>query len=162
MLQHAIDAVRPFATEILVVAAPGGAPAVEGDVRLVHDPSPHEGPLVGLAAGLDEAREKTVFLTAGDVPRLVPAVVELLLAALDGSGTDLAVLADGGQPSPFPMAVRRDAALAATTRLIASGERRLLSLIDALVSAVITEPLWRAVDPQGHSIRDIDSQADLT
>lgn len=161
MLQHAIDAVRPFATEILVVAAPGGAPAVEGDVRLVHDRAPFEGPLAGLAAGLDEAREKIVFLTAGDVPGLSTAVAELLLAALDGPGIDLAVLADGGRASPFPMAIRREPGRITSARLIGSGDRRLSSLIDALVSSVIAEPAWRAVDPDGRSIRDIDTMTDL-
>lgn len=161
MLQRAIDAVRPFATEILVVAAPGGAPSVESDVRVVHDPSPYEGPLAGLAAGLDEAREKIVFLTAGDVPGLSPAVAQLLLAALDGPGIDLAVLADGDRASPFPMAVRRDPGRITAARLIGSGERRLSSLIDALGSTMIAEPRWRAVDPEGRSTRDIDTQADL-
>jgi len=161
LLQHAIDAVRPFATDILVVTVPGGSPTVAGGVRVVHDPSPFEGPLVGLAAGLDEAREAIVFLTAGDIPELVPEVGELLLTALEGPGIDVAVLADRDGPCPFPMAVRRDAALAATTRLIASGERRLFSLIDALTGARIEEPVWRMVDPQGLSIRDIDSQAEL-
>jgi molybdopterin-guanine dinucleotide biosynthesis protein A len=161
LLERAIDAVRPFATEILVVTAPGGAPAVASDVRVVHDPSPFEGPLVGLAVGLDEAREAIVFLTAGDIPELVPAVGELLLAALDGLDADVAVLADRAGPCPFPMAVRRVPARAATARLVASGERRLFALIDALACAVIEESAWRAVDPGGRSMRDIDTPADL-
>jgi molybdopterin-guanine dinucleotide biosynthesis protein A len=161
MLQHAVDAVRPFAREILVVTAPDGSPAVEGDVRVVHDPSPYEGPLIGLAAGLHQAHEATVLLTAGDVPELVPEVVEMLLAALGDPGPEVAVLADDERLLPFPMAIRRDAARTAIARLIASGERRLFSLIDALACAVIEEPVWRAVDPDGRSMRDIDTPADL-
>ena len=161
LLQHAIDAVRPVATEIVVVAAPDRAPVVDGDIRLVHDPSPFEGPLLGLAAGLEEAREATVFLTAGDIPELVPAVARLLLAALDDPRVEIAVLADDGRPSPFPMAMRRDVSRATVTRLIASGERRLFALIDALACTVIEGPIWRAVDPEGRSMRDIDTPEDL-
>lgn len=162
LLQHAIDAVRPFATEVIVVAAPDRSPVVEGDVRLVHDPSPYEGPLMGLAAGLDEAREATVLVTAGDIPELVAGVAELLLHALDVPRVEIAVLADGGRPRPFPMAMRRDVARATTARLVASGERRLFALIDALNSSVIDEVVWRAPDPEGRSMRDIDTPADLS
>jgi molybdopterin-guanine dinucleotide biosynthesis protein A len=143
------------------VTAPEGSPVVEGDVRLIHDPSPFEGPLIGLAAGLAAAREASVFLTAGDIPGLVPGVVELLLGALDDPAVEIAVLADDDAPQPFPMAMRRDVARTTTARLVGSGERRLFSLIEDLACAVIEAPVWRAVDPDGRSIRDIDTPADL-
>lgn len=161
LLEHAINAVRPFATEILVVSSPGGSPAVAGDVRVVHDPSPFEGPLMGLAVGLDRAQEATVLVTAGDIPGLVPGVVELLLGSLAAPGSEVAVLAQGDWPAPFPMAIRRDVARTAIARLIESGERRLFPLIEALAGTVIEEPVWRALDPAGRSIRDIDTPADL-
>lgn len=161
LLEHAIDAVRPFATEILVVASPDASPAVAKDVRVVHDPLPFGGPLLGLATGLDQARQGIVLLTAGDVAELVPEVVLMLLVALDEPGREVAVLAAGDRPAPFPMAMRRDAAREAVARVIASGERRLFSLVDALVATIIDERAWRAVDPGGRSMRDIDTPADL-
>jgi len=161
LLQHAIDAVRPFATEILVVSAPDGLPDVADDIRVVRDPSPFEGPLIGLAAGLEQARQAIVFVTAGDIPELVPEVAELLLAALDDPAVNVTVLAEGDRPWPFPMAVRRDPARTATRRLIESGERRLFALIDSLSGVVIEESVWRALDPAGRSMRDIDTPADL-
>lgn len=162
LLEHAINAVRPFATEILVVSSPGSSPAVAGDVRVVHDPSPFEGPLMGLAVGLDRAQEATVLVTAGDIPGLVPGVVELLLGSLAAPGWEVAVLAQGDWPAPFPMAVRRDVARMTIARLIESGERRLFPLIDALAGTVIAESVWRALDPEGRSIHDIDTPADLS
>ncbi|MEX1170618.1 MAG: molybdenum cofactor guanylyltransferase, partial [Chloroflexota bacterium] len=157
LLDHAINAVRPFATEVLVISSPDGSPAVAGDVRVVHDPSPFEGPLMGLAAGLDQAQEATVLVTAGDIPELVPGVVELLLGALDAPGSEVAVLGQGDWPAPFPMAIRRDVARTTIARLIESGERRLFPLIDALARTVIEEPVWRTLDPEGRSIHDIDT-----
>jgi molybdopterin-guanine dinucleotide biosynthesis protein A len=161
LLEHAINAVRPFATEILVIASPDGSPEVAGDARVIHDPSPFEGPLRGLAAGLDQAQETTVLVTAGDIPELIPGVVELLLAALDAPGSELAVLDQGDWPAPFPMAIRRDVARTTIARLIESGERRLFPLIDVLARTVIEEAIWRALDPEGRSIHDIDTPADL-
>src|SRR6185295_17094217 len=74
LVQHAIDAVRPIATEIIVVAAPGASPAVPGDVRLVNDAVAFEGPLAGLIGGLAAARSPTVVLVGGDMPSLSAAV----------------------------------------------------------------------------------------
>ena len=162
LLDHAIAAVRPVATEVLVITAPLGAPAVDEDVRVVRDASPFGGPLLGLAAGLAAAREAIVLVTAGDMPELEPGVIELLLAALDDAHVDVAVLAEGDRPRPLPMVVRRDIARATAERLIETGERRLGTVTEELARTVIAEPVWRMVDPEGRSLRDIDTAADLT
>jgi uridine kinase len=46
--------------------------------------------------------------------------------------------------------------------LLARGERRLRALPDRLDAVVVAEPVWRALDPAGGSLRDIDTLADLT
>ena len=161
LLLHAIDAVRPLVSEVLVVVGPGARPAVPPDVRIVHDAAPFEGPLAGLLAGLGAANELIVLVTAGDMPELVAGVVEVLLTALNAPGTDVAVLGHGGQALPLPMALRRDAGMAATAGLVETGERRLRALIDALATTVIAEATWRVLDPEGRTVRDIDTPADL-
>lgn len=161
LLERAIDGVRPFATEVLVVTAPDSSPAVPEDVRIVHDATPYRGPLLGLQAGLDRATEATVLVTAGDMPELVPAVIELLLSALDDARVDAAVLVEGDRARPLPMIVRRDLARATTTRLVDAGERRLGALTDALVCCVFSEPEWRPIDPEGRSLMDVDTPEDL-
>ena len=97
----------------------------------------------------------------GAVPELQPGVVELLLSALDDATVDAAVLAEGERPRPLPMVVRRDAARATTARLIEAGERRLRALTDALACRVFPELEWRAIDPDGRSLRDVDTPDDL-
>ena len=161
LLDHAIDAVRPFATEILVVVAPSGRSAVPSGVRVVLDETAFEGPLAGLHAGLAEATGEIVLVTAGDMPQLVPAVAEAMLARLDPADVDAVVLSSGGQPRPLPMLVRREPAAKAASRLIESGERRLRSLVDGLGATVIDEPVWRAFDPDGRTTCDIDTPEDL-
>jgi molybdopterin-guanine dinucleotide biosynthesis protein A len=161
LLEQAIDTVRPYGRETLVVLGPEGSSHVPPDVRVVRDPVPFEGPLVGLLAGLAAATEAVVLVAAGDMPELVPAVVEALLAELDDPGKDAAVLQHDGRPRPLPMALRRVPAHAAAARLVATGERRLGALPDALAATVIDEAIWRALDPDGRSMRDIDTPADL-
>lgn len=162
LLHHAIDAVRPFANEIIVVAAPGGRPDMPAGAILAHDSSAFEGPLAGLLAGLEAASEPVVLVVGGDMPALVGAVLESMLVALDAPGVDAVVLEHDGRARPLPMVARRDLALAATASLRASGERRLRAITDVLSTLVIPEPIWRPLDPAGVTILDIDTPADLS
>lgn len=161
LLDSAIDGVTPDSTEILVVAAPDAALDPAPGTRLVHDTVAFQGPLAGVAAGLRAARESIVLVVGGDMPTLVGAVIDSMLVALDGSGVEAVVLEHEGRARPLPIALRRDAALAATEVLLADGERRLRALTEALMTTVIPEATWRALDPYGMTVRDIDTPADL-
>jgi molybdopterin-guanine dinucleotide biosynthesis protein A len=161
LLEHAIEAVRGVASEIIVVAAPDGTPDVPSGVRVARDAEPFEGPLAGLWAGLGAAREAVAIVTAGDMPELQPGVVDALLRAIDVRGVEAAVLEDAGRSRPLPMAIERHPAMRETARLLATGERRLRALVDALATTVIAEASWRAKDPDGRSLRDVDTPDDL-
>jgi molybdopterin-guanine dinucleotide biosynthesis protein A len=161
LLESAIEGVTPGSTEILVVAAPDAAPDLPAGARLVHDPVAFEGPLAGVAAGLRAARESIVLVVGGDMPTLVGAVIDSMLAALEVAGVQAAVLEHEGRARPLPIALRRDPALATADSLLADGERRLRALTKALETTIIPEATWRALDPYGMTVRDIDTPADL-
>lgn len=164
LLSHSVEAVRPFSTEILVVVAPGAAPAAalpEG-VTLVHDSVAFEGPLAGFLAGLEAARESIVLVVGGDMPTLIGAVLEAMLAELELSdNAEVVVLEHEDRARPLPMVVRRAPATTAANRLIHDGERRLRALSELLAMCVIPESTWRALDPDALTLRDIDTPADL-
>jgi molybdopterin-guanine dinucleotide biosynthesis protein A len=161
LLDSAIEGVTPASTEILVVATPDAAPALPAEARLIHDPVAFEGPLAGVAAGLKAAGESIVLVVGGDMPTLVGAVIDSMLAALDVPGVEAAVLEHEGRARPLPIALRRDPALAAADALLANGQRRLRALTETLETAVIPEATWRALDPYGMTVRDVDTPADL-
>lgn len=161
LLHHAIDAVRPFAMEVLVVVSPEAPQPTSLGVIVVRDPTPFEGPLAGLLAGLVAARERAILVVGGDMPDPLLEVVEMLLGKLDEAGVEAVVLEHDGRARPLPMVLRRDTALAAATRLMAAGERRLGALPEALATTVVAEAAWRALDPVGRTVRDIDTPADL-
>jgi molybdopterin-guanine dinucleotide biosynthesis protein A len=161
LLTNAIDGVTPASTEILVIAAPGAALRLPARATLIHDPVAFEGPLAGVATGLRAAHESIVLVVGGDMPTLVGAVVESMLVALDSPGVEAVVLDHDGRARPLPIALRREPALAAADRLLADGERRLRALTEALKTEVIPEETWRALDPYGMTVRDIDTPADL-
>ena len=161
LLSNAIDGVTPASTEILVVAAPDAAPRLPARATLIHDPVAFEGPLAGVAAGLRAAHESIVLVIGGDMPTLVGAVVESMLVALGGPGVEAGVLEHDGRARPLPVALRREAALTAADLLLGDGERRLRALTETLKTTVIPETTWRALDPYGMTVRDIDTPADL-
>lgn len=161
MLDHVIERVRAVATDIVVVSRPDGSAAVRDDVIRVDDDRPFEGPLAGLGVGLralDPGLER-VLGVGGDMPALVPAVLDRLIAALERH--DGAVLADDTRPRPLPMALRRTVASAAVDRLLYAGERRLRALLDVLDIEVIPPAVWRLDDPAGETLWDVDVAADL-
>jgi molybdopterin-guanine dinucleotide biosynthesis protein A len=161
MLDHVIERVRAVAGDIVVVGRPAASAAVPDDVIRIDDDRPFEGPLAGLGAGLhalDPGLER-VLVVGGDMPALVTAVLDRLLAGLDRR--DGAVLADDLGPRPLPMALRRSVAAAATERLLDDGERRLRALLDVLDVEVIPPATWRPDDPDGETLRDVDVAADL-
>jgi molybdopterin-guanine dinucleotide biosynthesis protein A len=94
------------------------------------------------------------------MPTLVPAVLTRLIAALDPS-SDLAILATSSGPVPLPMAVRPANVTPAVRRLVDSGERRLRALPDTVATHVIPEATWRVDDPDGRTLRDVDTPSDL-
>lgn len=162
MLEHAIDRVREVVTDVVVVAAPDASPRVLHGTTIAHDERAFEGPLAGLATGLaalDPAIDH-VIIVGGDMPTLVPAVLERLLSLIDRA--DAVILEDDAGPRPLPMAARRSIVQPIADRLLAGGERRLRALLAEVDAVVAIAPAtWRADDPTGETLRDVDAPGDL-
>lgn len=170
LLHHALRAVAAVANDIIVVLAPG-TPAPElpaplvPRVRFARDPEAHGGPLAGLAAGLTLVRDEApriALVVGGDMPRLAPAVLRLLAEMLVADPSLVAMTLAASEPAPLPMALRPDAARAAVDAILAAGGRRSLrALLDALRSATVPASAWRALDPHGATLCDVDTPGDL-
>ena len=161
VLDRAIAAVGPLVHETIAVAAPDAARRVPDGVILVHDPEPYGGPLVGLLTGLRRATSPVVLLVGGDMPTMEPSVLGALLAELADPFICAAILEHEGWIRPLPGALRAGPALTAVERLVVAGNRNLRAVYGALVTAAIAESRWRALDPEGRTLRDIDTPADL-
>jgi molybdopterin-guanine dinucleotide biosynthesis protein A len=161
LLHHAIDGGRPVGSEVIVVAARGAKPSVPDGVTVVQDSVAFDGPLAGLLVGLQAAREPVVVVVGGDMPELMASVLGAMVAALEMPDADAVLLEHDGRPRPLPMVVRRAAALDRAAPLVGAGVRRLGALTDDLPTWIIDEPTWRALDPDAHTLRDIDTQDDL-
>jgi molybdopterin-guanine dinucleotide biosynthesis protein A len=151
-------------SELIVVGGADRAdPPLPADLPVVmaRDARPDEGPLAGLAAGLAAAHGDLAFVVGGDMPDLQSRVLLAMLRRAEADDVDAVALADGARWRPLPLLVRVAPAAAAASRLLGSGRRRLRDLSDALRLAVVDEPDWRALDPAGRTLVDVDEQADL-
>jgi molybdopterin-guanine dinucleotide biosynthesis protein A len=161
LLEHAIDGVAPVALETIVVTAPEEERVVPDGVTIARDSTSFEGPLVGLLAGLRRASHPVVIVVGGDMPTLLPSVLGALIDCLVDPSVDAAILEDDRGGRPLPGALRVAVALPVAERLIEAGERRLRALYEALSTTVIVAQRWRDLDPDGRTLRDIDTPADL-
>jgi molybdopterin-guanine dinucleotide biosynthesis protein A len=164
LLEHAATVVGAVCREVLVVVPPGVDPPRLRDltgVRHVHDPEPFGGPLVGLLAGLEQAREPIALVVGGDMPGLQPEVLRALLRTLEDADASAAVLRHRGRPQQLPVALRNGAATQVARRLLAADERSLTALLDQLGPRVIDEIDWRGLDPVAATLRDVDRPSDL-
>lgn len=161
LLELAIEGVAPLADETIVVVAPDESRMVPAGTVLVSDAESFEGPLVGLLTGLRRASHPVAIVAGGDMPSMVPSVLAMLVDGLEDRAFDAVLLEQDGRSRPLPAAMRTEPATVAAERLVAAGERRLRALYSAIPSVVIEEPDWRATDPDGRTLRDIDTPADL-
>jgi molybdopterin-guanine dinucleotide biosynthesis protein A len=176
LLHHALGACAQVApTTVLVLApdapAPSLPPALERRILVARDPAAHHGPLAGLAAGLEVAAAAVTdgdvaVVVGGDMPTLVPAVLELLIHRLEGrpaTGAPRpdAVTLEAEPPATLPLAIRIAAAAPAARALLDADRRSLRELLAQLPSARIDAATWRLQDPEARTISDIDTPDDL-
>jgi len=164
LLHHAVRAVAGVCDEVLVVAAPSGlSVTLPHDLvpppTTVRDAEPQGGPLVALELASRTATHGRLLLVGGDMPELAPAVLRRLLAW--PAGREGACLVADGWPRPLPLGLDRDTVRDASAELVAAGERSLRALMGRLDLEHMTEADWRALDPDGRSLRDVDRPGDL-
>ena len=166
LLDRAVAAIGRQSTEVIVVVAPSDErvlPPAAVPVRRAVDPEPFGGPLVGLLAGLEAAREPIILVAGGDMPTMSDAVLGALVRALVSAeqSAQAAVLVQRGVAQPLPAAVRNGAATQAARALIADGERSLVALVARLPTRRVEEIEWRSLDPEGETLRDVDRPGDI-
>jgi molybdenum cofactor guanylyltransferase len=166
LLHRAVLGVVGVADELVIVIAPEAPePSLPGGiavpVRFVRDPEPDKGPLVGVLAGLQATRSGLAIIVAGDMPLLVAEVLRSCLDVLGHGGNDAVVLEDvSGMLRPFPMALNVAAARLAAAAAVVAGERRLGRLLERLGAHTLPANEWRALDPDGTTLWDVDQPED--
>ena len=160
MLLRTLERLAP--SPMLVIVDPRHPPsiALPAHIRVVPDSRPGEGPLAALEAGLRAVTHDVVLVVGADMPRLEPAVLELLVDRLaQDPPVAVACLAAEARPRPLPLALRRAPVLARLPALLDAGERRLRVLLDGARAVPPSE--WLPLDPTRGTLHDVDTPADL-
>jgi molybdopterin-guanine dinucleotide biosynthesis protein A len=106
LLRRVRDALAARCAEIIVV---GGDPAwIEGVRRISNERPGGLGPLAGVEAGLAAARNRLVFVAAGDMPFLSGDLIGYLLERLEGRGVSAVVPRYGDRMHPLCAAYDRE------------------------------------------------------
>jgi molybdopterin-guanine dinucleotide biosynthesis protein A len=165
LLARTVAVLRPLVDDLQVVVAD------RSDVELVIgmvgpgvpvalDARAGVGPAAGLETALAGARHTLVLVVATDHPALSPAVLALLVARARSSSASAVALAGPHGVEPFLAVYRRDA-LATVRATLDAGTRRMQEVIAALSPEIVAEPEWRALDPSGATLADVDVPEDL-
>jgi molybdopterin-guanine dinucleotide biosynthesis protein A len=164
LLHHPVLRLLDVCDRVVVVIGDGieEPPMPAGvSVTFARDSTADEGPLRGLAAGLEVADATWVVVAGGDMPELQPPVLREMLRAARETAAVAVVLSDGGDARPLPCVVRTEPAADAVAVLLGSGRRRLRDLLSAVRTVVIDEPSWTTLDPGRRTLVDIDEPADV-
>lgn len=129
-------------------------------LRAVPDDRPGAGPLAALATGwaalAGMGHAGPVLVLACDLPRVTVPLLDLLARA-SGNGTVVPMV--GGRPQPL-CARFGPVALDQCQRLVASGRRSLMSLLEATPTDWLGPEAWSEVADE-HCFDDIDTPEDL-
>ncbi|HYK94902.1 MAG TPA: molybdenum cofactor guanylyltransferase [Candidatus Dormibacteraeota bacterium] len=171
LLGLAVGAVAQVADQVLIAGPEPRSMAGLGDAGplFIPDALPFEGPLVAIGGALRHATGELAIVVGGDMPRLVPSVLESML---DRLASDEAVDAVTLEPRPggadsqariptLPLAMRITTTIAVVDQAIEAGDRSLIRLLGRLRSTGVPASDWLALDPDGRTLLDVDRPADL-
>lgn len=161
LLQRVVRRLLDAVESVVVVAAPGQElPALPGSVDVARDPVLGRGPLQGLAAGLAAlpAGVELAFLTATDVPFVVPGWIEALEGLIGDA--DLAIPMHDDHLQPMAALYRRTPVLVAATKLLAADRLRPVFLCEEVRTVVVPSGDLRVVDPTFATLRNLNTPED--
>jgi molybdopterin-guanine dinucleotide biosynthesis protein A len=145
---------------MVVVAAPTQKlPELPAGIVTARDAQEYRGPLAGLATGLPAlaGQVDAAYVTACDVPLLVPAFIERMFELL--GDFDIAVPIDAQHHHPLA-AVYRPSVIAEIQRLLNSQRMRPRFLFDEVKTREVPVDRLRDVDPQLSTLANLNHEED--
>ncbi|MBT5774700.1 MAG: molybdenum cofactor guanylyltransferase [Dehalococcoidia bacterium] len=158
LLQRCVDRLASVADELVLVGAPGRAlPSVLSDLpmRTVEDPVEGEGPLMGMAVGLQVASAPVAVVVAVDMPLLEPELLRLLASRVNATHRWVVPIAND-RPQPLCSAFSVDA-LSVIRAHLDAGDRAPMALAADLDAYRMQAEEWSAVDAEGRSFLNVNT-----
>jgi molybdenum cofactor guanylyltransferase len=157
IIAHVIDMLRALANDIVVVSNRSDIYGSLG-ARVVPDYDPPCGPLGGIAAGLQAIKFDLAIVVACDMPFLNVALLRWLIGLAEGY--DAVVPQTGAEFEPLHAIYRRECR-GPIVQCLERGERRVISFFADVRLRPVPEFEWRALDPEGRSLLNLNTPDDL-
>ncbi len=157
-LSRMIDMARGRFPAVLVVT-PDAAPYASWPVRVVADRVAGLGPLGGLEASLSAAATPFVLVLAGDMPSVLPALVDRM-AGMARAGRPL-VPRRAGRIEPLH-AIYPVACLPMVRSALDGGVRMMRDLLDRMEVDYLADEQWSDLDGADRSFENINTAEDLS
>ncbi len=158
IIAHVIKTLQALSDDIVVVSNRSDLYSSFG-VRVVADYDPPCGPLGGIAAGLQTVQHPLAVVVACDMPFLNVNLLRWLIDLADGY--DAVVPQSGAEYEPLHAIYRREC-YQPIVRRIERGERRVISFFADVRLRSVPESEWRVFDPEGRSLVNLNTPADLS
>ncbi len=158
LIDHAVAHLSPLCDPVMVVAN-DLSPYVNLDAFLVRDVVPRFGPLGGIYTALYFSPCPWVFVRATDMPFLEPSLAEALISLTRNPRLDVIVLKKDQAFEPL-MALYHVRCLPHIRRSMEADRRQVISFYRSVHVHAVEESQWRAYDPQGLSLWNINTPED--
>jgi len=157
-------------TERLVVAARPGKrdtirealAGVPAEATVLADPEPDQGPLAGMAVGLDAVSDRYEYgaVVAGDMPFVDPALLDYLHARAAPEHDGALVRTEAGWYNTTQAVYRTEAVARGCERVLADGGGRILDAFEGLDTVTVEEAELDGVVPM-RTFFDVDTPEDF-
>ena len=143
----------------VVAARDQSLPPLPDSISITRDEREAKGPLEGIRAGWNAlpASIDAAYITSCDVPLLVPAFVERMIALMGDH--DIAVMEVDGFPHPLSAIYRRNT-LPHVESLLAADRLRPVFLFDAVRTRRVKPEEMTVVDPELKTLRNLNTPDD--
>ena len=158
MLQRVDDAMARLSEQrILVIGHDATPPTNCGFETVIRDQYPDRGPLEGLRVGLEYLSDSPiVFVGTCDAPSVIADVYHAMVAEL-GPEDDAVVPRVQGQVYPLT-AVYRTRVIGQVQSMVQEHRLRVKDLLELIKVRWFPEQHLRAVDPDGESLKNVNTQ----
>jgi len=157
IIARVIDTLHALTDDVVVVSNRLDVYSSFG-ARVVPDYDPPCGPLGGIAVGLQATTHELAVVVACDMPFLNVMLLRWLIDL--AAGVDAVVPQTNAEFEPLHAVYRRNCHGPIVQRL-ERGERRVISFFADIRLRAVPEPEWRALDPAGRSLVNLNTPHDF-
>ena len=129
--------------------------------KILPDLYPQQTPLVGLLTALESLPSEWVFVTACDMPAICPRLIKGLIHLAQESPAEAIIPVYKSRPQPL-LGLYRRTILEQARNHLRRKELSLQRLLSSLRRHLVSERLWRSLDPQGTSFLNINYPEDVS